>query len=84
VARLVLDENPAIKREAKTFFVEFSSQGTKLINNLPDILAKLHELQIPTDEFKEITTFLFDQLSGKEKQTEQLVEKLCSRLKKSF
>jgi len=83
IAMLLLDENERIKEDAKAFFLEFSSQGNNLINHLPDILAKLHDRNLVESEFRFISEFLFEQLSKKEKQTEQLIEKFCGQFKQN-
>lgn len=83
VATLLLDDNDRIKGDAKAFFLEFGSQGNNLINHLPDILAKLHDRDLLESDFRFISEFLFEQLNKKEKQAEQLIEKLCSRFKEN-
>ena len=54
-----------------------------MINHLPDILAKLHDRNLPEDDFRFISEFLLERLNSKEKQTEQLIEKLCARFKEN-
>ena len=83
VAMLLLDTNERIKETVKAFFLEFASQGNNLINHLPDIVAKLHASGMSSDDFRFICEFLFEQLSKKEKQSELLVERFCSRFKQN-
>ena len=81
IAQLILDEDETIVSDVRAFFVQFGSEGNNLMNQLPDILANLHSRSMPESEFREISEFLFEQFQSKEKQIEQLVEKLCSRFK---
>ena len=81
IAQLILDDDETIVSDVRAFFVQFGSEGNNLMNQLPDILANLHSRSMPESEFREISEFLFDQFQSKEKQIEQLVEKLCSRFK---
>ena len=67
----------------KAFFIELSTQGNSLFNHLPDILAKLHDADLSEVDFRFISEFLLEQIGKKEKQTEQLVEKLCGRFKQN-
>ena len=77
IAMLLLDEDQSIETEARSFFVEFGSEGNHLFNQLPDILANLHAKDMPESEFRVISEFLFEQLQSKDKQIELIVEKLC-------
>ena len=79
VAMCILDSDNGIETEARSFFIQFGSEGNDLFNNLPDILAHLHKKEIRESEFRVISEFLFDQLQTRERQIEQLVERLCLR-----
>ena len=81
IARLILDESDEIKSIARSFFVQFGAEGHHLLNQLPDILANLHKDELVEAEFREISEFLFEQFTSKEKQMELMVQSLCARFK---
>ncbi|KAK9712483.1 condensin complex non-SMC subunit Cnd1, variant 2 [Basidiobolus ranarum] len=78
-------ENPDIRISnlARLFFTELSSKDNAVYNNLPDIISSLSngESAVSSDIFKRIMRFLFEFVKDKERQTENIVEKLCLRFR---
>lgn len=73
------DEDERISNLAKLFFHELSKKGSNPIYNLlPDMLGKLSNHNMERESFCSIMQFLIGSIK-KDKQTETLVEKLCSR-----
>ncbi|KAI8802939.1 armadillo-type protein [Cladochytrium replicatum] len=79
----VEDTGKRIRDLAKHFFSELAlKDDTAIYNNLPDIISNLGHPQIGVKEevFRNIIKFLFSFIK-KDKQVENVVEKLCLRFK---
>ncbi|KAJ3090042.1 Condensin complex subunit [Quaeritorhiza haematococci] len=79
------EEEERIQSLAKMFFAELSSKDSASVyNNLPDIISNLSAADAGVDEedFQKIMRFLFKFIT-KEKQSENIVEKLCLRFRNS-
>ncbi|ORX90468.1 hypothetical protein K493DRAFT_339988 [Basidiobolus meristosporus CBS 931.73] len=78
-------ENPdqRISDLARLFFTELASKDNAVYNNLPDMISSLSSGNNAVDEesFKRIMKFLFEFIKDKERQTENIVEKLCLRFR---
>uniref|UniRef100_A0A1D1Y9V6 Condensin-1 complex subunit CAP-D2 n=1 Tax=Anthurium amnicola TaxID=1678845 RepID=A0A1D1Y9V6_9ARAE len=73
------DDDERISCLAKLFFHELSKKGSNPIYNLlPDILSRLSNQNLKTEQFHSIMQFLINSIK-KDKQMEALVEKLCNR-----
>ncbi|KAG8271683.1 meiotic chromosome condensation [Homalodisca vitripennis] len=87
VALCIVDENEEIVDLAKRFFSELSLKGNTLYNVLPDIISHLSnpasDVTVEEKNFEIILKYIMDQIQ-KEKQLENLVEKLCKRMKESI
>ena len=81
IALLILDESDEIQSLSRSFFIQFGSEGNQLLNQLPDILANLHKDELVESDFRQISEFLFEQFTSKEKQMELMVQSLCARFK---
>jgi condensin complex subunit 1 len=75
------DSTPRISDLSKLFFLEYSKKGNSIYNVLPDLISNLSISQ-SRDSFRSIMKYLFSFIK-KDKQTENLVEKLCQRIKTS-
>ncbi|CAG8579451.1 5283_t:CDS:10 [Ambispora gerdemannii] len=82
MAKCLEDKDERISDLARLFFTELASKDNAVYNNLPDIISNLSsgENAVNEDSFKEIMKFLFEFIE-KDKQTENVVEKLCQRFK---
>ncbi|KNC98205.1 condensin subunit YCS4 [Spizellomyces punctatus DAOM BR117] len=82
MAKCLQDEDQRISDLAKLFFTELSTKDNAVYNNLPDIISNLShpETGVAEDTFKDIMKFLLDFIK-KDKQTENIVEKLCLRFR---
>ncbi|TPX42544.1 hypothetical protein SeMB42_g05088 [Synchytrium endobioticum] len=83
MAKCLEDENQRISDLAKLFFTELASKDNAVYNNLPDIISNLSQpapAGVEEETFKSIMRFLFDFIK-KDKQTENIVEKLVLRFK---
>ncbi|CAM4768442.1 unnamed protein product [Rotaria magnacalcarata] len=86
IALCIIDKHSQIATLATSFFSELAKRqhGEALFNILPDIFSNLvgggldKERELSEDDFKSIMEFLFKYVS-KEKQTENLSEKLMQR-----
>ncbi|ORY02109.1 hypothetical protein K493DRAFT_387433 [Basidiobolus meristosporus CBS 931.73] len=78
-------ENPdaRISNLARLFFTELASKDNAVYNNLPDIISSLSngESAVDSNTFKRIMKFLFEFINEKERQIENIVEKLCQRFR---
>ncbi|XP_054267936.1 condensin complex subunit 1 [Macrosteles quadrilineatus] len=87
VALCIVDKNEEIVDLAKRFFSELSQKGNTLYNVLPDIISHLSnpssDIVVEEKDFEVILKYIMDQIQ-KEKQLENLVEKLCKRMKESL
>ncbi|KAJ3100089.1 Condensin complex subunit [Physocladia obscura] len=82
MAKCLEDEDGRISDLAKLFFTELSMKDNAIYNNLPDIISNLSakDIGVSEEEFRNIMKFLFDFLK-KDKQNENIIEKLCLRFK---
>ncbi|CAG8519321.1 961_t:CDS:10 [Funneliformis caledonium] len=82
MAKCLEDKDRRISDLAKLFFTELASKDNAVYNNLPDIISNLSNGENPVNEesFKRIMKFLFDFIE-KDKQSDNLVEKLFQRFK---
>ncbi|CAM9543865.1 unnamed protein product [Discosporangium mesarthrocarpum] len=84
LAACIIDPEERIRDMAKLFFNEYSKRGTNPIYNvLPDIVGRLSQDEsINPEDFNSVMRFLL-QYVQKDKLSDSLVEKLCSRLSKA-
>jgi len=82
MAKCLENEDERISDLAKLFFTELSTKDNAVYNNLPDIISNLSskESGVSEDAFKNIMKYLFSFID-KDRQTENIIEKLCSRFK---
>ncbi|KAI8577831.1 hypothetical protein K450DRAFT_250238 [Umbelopsis ramanniana AG] len=84
MAKCLEDPEPRISDLAKLFFSELASKDNAIYNNLPDIISSLSnpETRIQEEPFRKIMKFLFSfDFAEKEKQAENVMDKLCLRYK---
>lgn len=84
MAKCVEDEEPRIADLAKLFFTELSTKDNAIYNNLPDVISHLSTGDHAVEEeiFKSTMRYIFSFIE-KEKQAENIVEKLCQRFRLS-
>ena len=89
IAKCLIDSNVRIRNLARIFFSEMADRdsgtigGSGIYNHIPDILSHLSGDKIISEEdFRVIMKFIFEFIK-KEKQMENLIEKLCSRFRNS-
>lgn len=89
IAKCLIDSDLRIRNLARIFFSEMAERdsgtigGSGIYNHLPDILSHLSgDRIISEEEFRLIMKFIFEFIK-KEKQMENLIEKLCSRFRNS-
>ncbi|KAI8917711.1 non-SMC mitotic condensation complex subunit 1-domain-containing protein [Powellomyces hirtus] len=82
MAKTLEDEDHRISDLTKLFFTELSTKDNAVYNNLPDIISNLShpETGVEEDAFRSIMKFLLEFIK-KDKQTENIVEKLCLRFR---
>ncbi|XP_029436445.1 condensin complex subunit 1 [Rhinatrema bivittatum] len=82
MAVLLNDPDEEIAGLARNFFHELANKGNAVYNLLPDIISRLShsECGVGEDVFQRIMRQLLSYIT-KEKQTENLVEKLCQRFR---
>ncbi|RIA97299.1 condensin complex subunit 1 [Glomus cerebriforme] len=82
MAKCLEDKDQRISELAKLFFTELASKDNAVYNNISDIISNLSSSENPVNEesFMKIMKFLFGFIE-KDKQTENVVEKLCQRFK---
>ncbi|KAK4689086.1 condensin complex subunit 1, partial [Tremellales sp. Uapishka_1] len=82
MAKCLEDPDQRISDLAKLFFSELSTKDNALYNNLQDVISHLSIGTHAVDEetFERTMRFIFTFIE-KEKQAEQLVEKLCMRFR---
>ncbi|GAB1602175.1 hypothetical protein Ahia01_000496400 [Argonauta hians] len=82
MAICTIDEDPKISELSKAFFVELSGKPNAVYNIIADIISRLSDPELGVDEtsFQTILKFLFNFIQ-KDKQAENLVEKLSQRLR---
>ncbi|KAG6377328.1 non-SMC mitotic condensation complex subunit 1-domain-containing protein [Boletus reticuloceps] len=84
MAKCLEDEEPRVSDLAKLFFTELSTKDNAIYNNLPDVISHLSSGEHAVDEeaFQSTMRYIFTFIE-KEKQAENIVEKLCQRLRLS-
>ncbi|KAI0354000.1 hypothetical protein OH77DRAFT_570986 [Trametes cingulata] len=84
MAKCVEDEDERISDLAKLFFAELSTKDNAIYNNLPDVISHLSVGAHAIDEeaFQSTMKYIFTFIE-KEKQAENIVEKLCQRFRLS-
>lgn len=89
IAKCLIDSDDRIRNLGKIFFSEMADRdrdssggGTGIYNHIPDILSHLSNDSIEEDSFKLIMKFIFEFIK-KERQMENLIEKLCARFRYS-
>ena len=88
IAKCLIDEDERIRGLARIFFAEMADrdagQGNNgIYNHIPDILSHLSaSSSVSEEDFRAIMRFIFDFIR-KERQMENLIEKLCSRFRQS-
>ena len=82
MAKCLEDEEPRVSDLAKLFFSELSTKENAVYNNLPDIISHLSIGKHAVDEetFGRTMKFIFTFID-KERQAENVVEKLCQRFR---
>ena len=80
MAKCIEDKESKVSDLAKLFFSELSTKENAVYNNLPDIISHLSIGEHAVDEatFANTMKHIF-QYIDKEKQAENVVEKLCQR-----
>ncbi|KAG6852317.1 hypothetical protein C0991_000953 [Blastosporella zonata] len=80
MAKCLEDPEPRIADLAKLFFKELSTKENAIYNNLPDVISHLSTGDHAVDEetFQSTLKYIFTFIE-KEKQAENIVEKLCQR-----
>ncbi|KAI8389378.1 condensin complex subunit 1 [Blakeslea trispora] len=83
MAKCLEDPDQRIADLAKLFFTELASKDNAIYNNLPDIISNLTSTQpthLEEEAFRKIMKFIFSfDFTEKEKQAENIVDKLCQR-----
>ncbi|KAG9309978.1 non-SMC mitotic condensation complex subunit 1-domain-containing protein [Chiua virens] len=84
MAKCLEDEEPRISDLAKLFFTELSTKDNAIYNNLPDVISHLSSGEHAVEEkvFQSTMRYIFTFIE-KEKQAENIVEKLCQRFRLS-
>lgn len=89
IAKCLIDEDERIRGLARIFFAEMADrdagQGNNgIYNHIPDILSHLSAVSsgVGEEAFRSIMKFIFDFIR-KERQMENLIEKLCARFRQS-
>ncbi|KAF7983455.1 hypothetical protein HWV62_21732 [Athelia sp. TMB] len=84
MAKCLEDPEPRIADLAKLFFTELSTKENAIYNNLPDVISHLSIGDHAVDEetFQSTMRYIFSFIE-KEKQAENIVEKLCQRFRLS-
>ncbi|KAJ3344065.1 Condensin complex subunit [Gonapodya sp. JEL0774] len=82
MAKCLEDSDTRIADLARLFFTELAAKDNAIYNNLPDIISNLsHPANgVDEDKFKSILKYLLEFID-KERQTENLVDKLCLRFR---
>ncbi|KAK0494600.1 non-SMC mitotic condensation complex subunit 1-domain-containing protein [Armillaria luteobubalina] len=84
MAKCVQDPDERISDLAKLFFKELSTKDNAIYNNLPDVISHLSfgEHSVGEEMFQSTMSYIFTFIE-KDKQTENVVEKLCQRFQLS-
>ncbi|PWN41740.1 hypothetical protein IE81DRAFT_303229 [Ceraceosorus guamensis] len=82
MAKCIEDPEERVSDLAKLFFSELATKENAVYNNLPDIISHLSigAHAVDEDKFARIMGYIF-QFIDKEKQAENVVEKLCQRFR---
>ncbi|KAJ2407321.1 condensin complex non-SMC subunit Cnd1 [Coemansia sp. RSA 2526] len=83
MAKCLEDKDPRVADMARLFFSELSTKDNAVYNNLPDIISSLSmgTNAVNEESFARIMKFLFDFIKEKDRQTDNVVEKLCQRFR---
>ncbi|KAJ1969791.1 condensin complex non-SMC subunit Cnd1 [Dispira parvispora] len=83
MAKCLEDPDRRISDLAKLFFTELASKDNYVYNNLPDMISTLSTgpHAVTEEAFGRIMKFLFDFIKDKERQTENIADKLCQRFR---
>ncbi|KAJ1921733.1 condensin complex non-SMC subunit Cnd1 [Mycoemilia scoparia] len=83
MAKCLEDPDPRVADLSKLFFSELSSKDNAIYNNLPDIISSLSTSDggVSEENFARIMKFLFEFIKDKDRQAENVVEKLCQRFR---
>ncbi|KAI0758493.1 non-SMC mitotic condensation complex subunit 1-domain-containing protein [Trametes elegans] len=84
MAKCVEDEDERISNLAKVFFAELSTKDNTIYNNLPHVISHLSvgAHAIDKEAFQSTMKYIFTFIE-KDKQAENIVEKLCQRFRLS-
>ncbi|EGO04014.1 hypothetical protein SERLA73DRAFT_69808 [Serpula lacrymans var. lacrymans S7.3] len=84
MAKCLEDEEPRIADLAKLFFTELSTKENAIYNNLPDVISHLStgDHAVDEDTFQSTMRYIFSFIE-KERQAENIVDKLCQRFRLS-
>ncbi|KAL0578388.1 condensin complex non-SMC subunit Cnd1 [Marasmius crinis-equi] len=82
MAKCLEDEDQRIADLAKLFFTELSTKDNAIYNNLPDVISHLStgEHALEEEKFKSTMKYIFTFIE-KDKQADNIVEKLCQRFR---
>ncbi|KAJ8481937.1 hypothetical protein ONZ45_g15130 [Pleurotus djamor] len=82
MAKCLEDKDTRIADLAKLFFTELATKDNAIYNNLPDVISHLSSGEHAVDEetFQSTLRYIFTFIE-KEKQAENIVEKLCQRFR---
>ncbi|KAJ1646733.1 condensin complex non-SMC subunit Cnd1, partial [Coemansia asiatica] len=83
MAKCLEDKDQRVADMARLFFAELSTKDNAVYNNLPDIISSLSigAGAVNEESFGRIMKFLFDFIKEKDRQTDNVVEKLCQRFR---
>ncbi|KAJ2387419.1 condensin complex non-SMC subunit Cnd1, partial [Coemansia sp. RSA 2611] len=83
MAKCLEDKDPRVADTARLFFGELATKDNAVYNNLPDIISSLSvgANAVNEESFARIMRFLFDFIKEKDRQTDNVVEKLCQRFR---
>jgi len=81
MAKCLNEPDAKISELAKLFFAEMAAKDNAIYNNLPDIISGLSsgDNALSEEAFRKVIDYIFSFIQ-KDKQTENLVEKLCNRM----
>lgn len=83
MAMCLEDEDVKISNLSRLFFTELSTKDNAIYNNLPDIISNLsNRPELTESQYRSIMKFLFGFVE-KDRQTENVVEKLCQRFREA-
>ncbi|XP_014254286.1 condensin complex subunit 1 [Cimex lectularius] len=78
------DSDTSIAEMVQSLLIDLSQQGNSLYNIIPDIISRLVNREEPIEDevFKRIMKFIL-KLISKERQSEQIIEKICIRMRET-